>query len=136
VAPPPPYCWPSATNCPGNSTYGSWGEVYVYDNTNPAAPAFLGTFSTPDSRSTRTDGDYTDHNTEVAGNGEFFSSWYSDGIVHWTMDDHGASRQLGQFVPPATDTSAPEVWGVALADGLVLASDIHTGLWIAQPTRS
>jgi hypothetical protein len=102
----------SPGDCPGRSEFGGWGEVYVYDNIDPTRPTFLGTFSTPNSRSTRSDGVYTDHNTEMFGNDQFFSSWYSDGVVWWTMDGHGVSRQLGQFVPSGTPGVPPEVWGV------------------------
>ncbi len=124
----------SPGDCPGESSFGGWGEVYVYDNSDPANPSFLGTFSTPNSRSTRDDGAYTDHNTEAVGDDQFFSSWYSDGIVWWTMDDEGVSNQLGQFVPPGPGGVA-FVWGVHPVRGrsLVLASDITTGLWIVRP---
>jgi hypothetical protein len=125
----------SPGDCPGQSELGGWGEVYVYDNSDPAKPVFLGTFSTPGSRSTRSDGVYTDHNTEVFGTDQFFSSWYSDGIVWWTMDGHGVSRQLGQFVPSGTADVPPEVWGVYIdrVHKVILASDIHNGLWIIKP---
>src|SRR5206468_1517641 len=94
-------------DCPGNtSTFGAWGEVYIYDNTNLAAPAFLGTFSTPNGRSTRTDGSYTDHNTEATAHDRYFSSWYSDGIVWWTLAEHGVTQQRGQFVPPPRPPTA------------------------------
>jgi hypothetical protein len=112
------------------------GEAYVYDDGESANPSFLGTFSTPDSRSERTDGVFTVHNTEVALGRQFFSSWYSDGIVWWTMDGNGASRQLGQFVPPASELEGiPLVWGVYVdhAHNLILASDFGSGLWIVRP---
>jgi hypothetical protein len=116
--------------------FDGYGEAYVYDNADTAKPTFLGTFSTPDSRSTRTDGEFTVHNTEVVLGKQFFSSWYSDGIVWWTMSDSGSSHQLGQFVPPASARfGVPMVWGVYLdsAHDLVLASDMGNGLWIVRP---
>lgn len=124
----------SPGDCPGESAFGAWGEGYVYDNSDPANPAFLGTFSTPNSRSTRDDGAFTIHNTEVVEGDQFFSSWYSDGVVWWTMEDRGESHQLGQFVPPASD-APPLVWGVYPVSGksLILASDIVSGLWIIRP---
>jgi hypothetical protein len=128
----------SPADCPGNTNQvGAWGEVHVYDNSNPAQPTFLGAFSTGDSRSTRADGDFTDHNTEVFGDNQFFSSWYAGGIVWWTMNEQGVSRQLGRFVPPtAADGSLAELWGVSLdpARHVIVASDIRGGLWIIQPT--
>jgi len=125
----------SPSDCPGEPGLDGWGEAYVYDNSDPAHPAFLGTFSTPDSRSTRTDGSFTVHNTEVTLGDQFFSSWYSDGVVWWTMNGQGVSRQLGQFVPPATPGSPPLVWGVFIdsAHDLILVSDITSGLWIVRP---
>jgi hypothetical protein len=66
----------------------------------------------------------------------FFSSWYSEGIVWWTMASNGSSHQLGQFVPPASDRfGVPMVWGVYLDSGqdLILASDMGGGLWIVRP---
>ena len=127
----------SPEDCPGQSAYGGWGEVHVYDNTDPKQPAFLGTFSTGDSRSTRADGEFTDHNTEVARNGQFFSSWYSGGIVWWTMNDHGVSAQHGQFVPPPGNGSPPSVWGVFIdrTHNVILASDMQSGLWIVKPDK-
>ena len=124
----------SPSDCPGESAFGAWGEGYVYDNSDPANPLFLGTFSTPNSRSTRDDGAFTIHNTEVVKANQFFSSWYSDGVVWWTMDDRGVSHQRGQFVPPASD-APPLVWGIYPVSGksLVLASDIVSGLWIVKP---
>jgi hypothetical protein len=124
----------SPGDCPGESAFGGWGEGYVYGNSDPANPVFLGTFSTPNSRSTRDDGAFTIHNTEAVKSNQFFSSWYSDGVVWWTMDEHGVSRQRGQFVPPASD-APPLVWGVFPVSGrsLVLASDIVSGLWIVKP---
>jgi hypothetical protein len=125
----------SPSDC-GDPSLDGWGEAYVYDQSDPANPTFLGTFSTPNSRSERTDGVFTIHNTEVALGRQFFSSWYSDGIVWWTMDEHGASHQLGQFVPPPSETfGIPLVWGVYVdhAHDLILASDFGSGLWIVRP---
>jgi hypothetical protein len=125
----------SPGDCPRSPGLGGWGEVYVYDNSDQAHPSFLGTFSTPNGRSSRADGTFSDHNTEVGHGDQLFSSWYSDGVVWWTMSDQGASRQLGQFVPPPSGTAPPLVWGVAVdsASDLILASDIHSGLWIVRP---
>jgi hypothetical protein len=122
----------SPSDCPGEPGLDGWGEAYVYDNSDPARPTFLGTFSTPNSRSTRSDGSFTVHNTEVTGDDQFFSSWYSDGVVWWTMNEQGVSHQLGQFVPPG---SPPLVWGVSIdsTHDLILASDITSGLWIVRP---
>lgn len=127
----------SPGECPGQANeFGGWGEVHVYDNSDPAHPAFLGTFATDNGRSARADADFTDHNTEVLGDNQFFSSWYAGGIVWWTMTEQGVAHQLGRFAPPAAaDGSLPEIWGVSIdrAHHLILASDITGGLWLVKP---
>ena len=131
----------SPVDCPDNPEFGGWGEVYIYDNRNRAQPRFLSSFSTPNSRSARTDGFYSVHNTEVVGGDQAFSSWYSDGIVWWQLGDFGVADMRGQFVPPpAPDPQGlfpaiPIVWGVYpdRPSDLILASDINSGLWILKP---
>ncbi|MEP6477718.1 MAG: hypothetical protein ABJC60_10655 [Actinomycetota bacterium] len=126
----------SPLDCPGASEFGGFGEAYVYRQSADEHTQFLGTFSTPHSRSSSQGGVYTVHNTEAGNHGQFFSSWYSDGIVWWTMDKDGVSTMRGQFVPKASDTiGIPLVWGVYVQHSrdLVLASDLGSGLWILRP---
>ena len=127
----------SPLDCRRASDFGGFGEAYVYREWADEHTQFLGTFSTPHSRSTSEDGVYTVHNTEAAKHGQFFSSWYSDGVVWWTMNKQGVSRMRGQFVPRASDLiGIPLVWGVYVQHSrdLVLASDLGSGLWILRPT--
>jgi hypothetical protein len=127
----------SPTCCPD---LAGWGEVYVFDNSNPEQTRLVGTFTTKNADSRRNDGLYTVHNTEVwaedADTTQFMSSWYTDGIVWWSMESDGSTTQLGQFVPPRDNGVEPAVWGVyPLPDrGLVLASEFGSGLWILRPT--
>jgi hypothetical protein len=131
----------SPVDCPDNPEFDGWGEVYLYDNRDPAHPRFLSSFSTPNSRSARTDGFYSVHNTEVVNGDQAFSSWYTDGIVWWQIGTGGAATMRGQFVPPAAPDpqglfpTIPIVWGVYpdRASDLILASDINSGLWILKP---
>jgi len=131
----------SPIECKPASKFGGWGEVHIYDNTRRAGTRPLGTFSTADSRSSRTDGFYAVHNTEVVQGDQAFSSWYSDGIVWWELSDPRHPTQRGQFVPPAAADPQgvfpriPIVWGVYPdpGSGLILASDINSGLWILKP---
>lgn len=92
----------------------------------------------------RTDGFYSIHNTERAGSktAQLFSSWYSDGIVWWSVANRRAPVMKGQFVPPPTEDptgyfpSVPLVWGVYpdRSSNLIFASDLNSGLWILRPT--
>lgn len=131
----------SPVECPGEPGLDGWGEVHIFDTRHASSPALVGTFSTRHSRSTRDDGFYSVHNTEVAKGTQAFSSWYSDGIVWWDFADRTNPRQRGQWVPPgAVDPTGifpkvPIVWGVYLDHyrNLVLASDINSGLWILRP---
>lgn len=126
----------SPLDCRRASEFGGFGEAYVYREWADEHTQFLGTFSTPHSRSTSGAGIYTVHNTEAGKHGQFFSSWYSDGIVWWTMDKEGVSTMRGQFVPKASDAiGIPLVWGVYVQHSrdLVLGSDFGSGLWILRP---
>jgi len=126
---------------PKCAQFGGWGEVHVLTN-NRGTPLHLATFSTPNSRSTRKDGFFSVHNTEVVKRTQAFSSWYSDGIVWWTLANPLRPRMRGQFVPPPTEDPqgvfppVPLVWGVFpdRRSDLIFASDLNSGLWILRPT--
>jgi hypothetical protein len=126
----------SSQDCPDDPRWVGGGEVWVYANTS--IPHYVGQFFTPNTHSKRKDGIFTAHNTEVVGGDQFFSSWYSDGLVWWTMDQNGIAHMKGQFVPPAGPEGPPLMWGVypEPQKGLVLGSDILTGLWIVRPVGS
>jgi len=124
--------------------YQGWGEAHVYTNERGGRNRLLSIFSTPNSRSMRTDGFYSIHNTETAGqqSDQMISSWYSDGVVWWSLADRTDPAMRGQFVPPPTEDPTgvfppvPLVWGVYPDRGsdLIYASDINSGLWILRPT--
>ncbi len=121
-----------------------WGEAHVYTNERADSNRLLSIFSTANSRSMRTDGFYSIHNTEAAGarSDQMMSSWYSDGVVWWSLADRRDPVMRGQFVPPPTEDPTgtfppvPLVWGVFPDPNsdLVFASDINSGLWILRPT--
>ena len=83
------------------------------------------------------------HNTEVFGD-RAYSSWYSHGIVALDVSDPTDPAMVGLATPTASGKKkaafGPDrfamVWGVAIdaERGLVLASDMRTGLWIFRPT--
>lgn len=82
------------------------------------------------------------HNTEVFGD-RAYSSWYSHGIVALDVSDPTRPAMVGLATPTASGKKKPAfgrdkfavVWGVAIDEerGLVLASDMRTGLWIFRP---
>jgi hypothetical protein len=123
--------------------FQGWGEAWVYTNED-RANQLLSVFSTPNSRSMRTDGFFSIHNTEAAGarHRQMFSSWYSDGIVWWSLAHRRNPVMKGQFVPPPTEDPTgtfppvPLIWGVYVdpQSDLIYASDINSGLWILRPT--
>jgi hypothetical protein len=123
--------------------YQGWGEAHIYTN-HRGDNRLLSIFSTRNSRSMRTDGFYSIHNTESAGSrrAQMFSSWYTDGIVWWSLVNRRNPVKKGQFVPPPTEDptgtfpAVPIVWGVYPdpASNLIFASDINSGLWILRPT--
>ncbi|MEP6526828.1 MAG: hypothetical protein ABJA86_06655 [Nocardioidaceae bacterium] len=123
--------------------YQGWGEAHIYTN-HRGDNRLLSIFSTRDSRSMRTDGFFSIHNTESAGSrrAQMFSSWYTDGIVWWSLVHRRDPVMKGQFVPPPTEDptgtfpAVPIVWGVYPdpVSNLIFASDINSGLWILRPT--
>ncbi len=123
--------------------FQGWGDAYVYTN-RTGDNRLLSIFSTPDSRSSRSDGFYSVHNTERAGRQrtQMISSWYSDGVVWWSLRHRRHPKMMGQFVPPPTEDPTgffppvPIVWGVYpdRSSNLIFASDINSGLWILRPT--
>ncbi len=126
--------------CPDTPGQVGFGEVHVFDNSDPAHTTLLGTFFTKNTHTNPPLGEYSAHNTEIwsemaESSVEFMSSWYSDGIVWWRMGQDGTATQLGQFVPGRSG-GLPFTWGVAPVPdrNLVVASDIGSGLWIVRPT--
>ena len=87
------------------------------------------------------------HNTEVSGD-IAYSAWYSNGVVALDLSPlaespPGAPELVGQFAPRGARSrtdfihgGVPVVWGVAIRprDGTMFVSDVHSGLWIIQPT--
>ena len=123
-----------------------WGFQRVFDVRDLSRPVQVGTFATRSSRprprgGVRRDGVYSVHNNVIVGNVEVVS-WYSAGVRVVSLADPRRPREVGYFVPPARRDPrrfwlAPNgnrrfahVWGVSVADGLIFASDINSGLWI------
>jgi hypothetical protein len=109
------------------------GLPVYYDISRPSQPRQLGTFSVEGSE------DSTVHDPKVRGNTTFFS-WYDLGVVAARSANPSQPRLRAQFVPD-TDYINPDffctepcaqVWGVALHRGLVLASDMNSGLYVLR----
>jgi hypothetical protein len=129
------------------------GVPVLYDVAHPRTPRRLGTFRLPGaalaaghrlggSLSYRGSVDLTDsvHDAKVAGNRAFFS-WYNQGVVAADVSNPRRPRFLARFMPkPARDPdvllcpgrSCTAVWGVFVAPGYLLASDLNSGLWVLR----
>jgi hypothetical protein len=134
----------------GSGSQASWTFQRVFDTSSLAQPRLLSTFATEsavpgaDGR-VATDGVYSVHNAVIEGDLEY-ASWYSDGVRVVDLADPRRPREVAWFVPPpssARQTAAtartgrrdmPVVWGVHPWKGLVLASDMNSGLWVFRVT--
>jgi hypothetical protein len=134
----------------GSGSRASWTFQRVFDTSSLERPQLLSTFATEsavpgkDGR-VATDGVYSVHNAVVQGDLEY-ASWYSDGVRVVDLADPRRPREVAWFVPPPSSprqTAAtaqngrrdmPAVWGVYPWKGLVLASDMNSGLWILRVT--
>jgi hypothetical protein len=121
--------------------WDGWGDLQIWDISDPANPTFVSQFATANAASKRTDGFFSIHNTEVLHGNLLAASWYSDGIRLIDISQPADPREVGSFVPPATPDPTgffppvPNVWGVWPHRGnIVLASDINSGLWILKVT--
>jgi hypothetical protein len=130
----------------GSGSRGSWTFQRVFDTSSLERPRLLSTFATEsavpgkDGR-VATDGLYSVHNAVVKGDLEYVS-WYSDGVRVVDLADPRRPREVAWFVPPPTSPrqtvatarngrrDMPVVWGVYPWKGMVLASDMNSGLWI------
>jgi hypothetical protein len=134
----------------GNGSRASWTFQRVFDTSSLAHPKLLSTFATEsavpgkDGR-VATDGIYSVHNAVIKGD-RSYASWYSDGVRVVDLSDPGRPQEVAWFVPPPTSprqTAAtaqggrrdmPVVWGVLPWKGMVLASDMNSGLWVFRVT--
>lgn len=122
---------------------GVWGFQRIFDVSDLSNPRQISRFATENGLEPRLDGRYTAHNPMVRGR-LMFSAWYSDGVRVVNLADPANPREVGFFVPPPTadpqgffvapdgTVEHPLVYGVFVHRGLVLASDMPTGLWIIK----
>lgn len=109
-------------------TAGPWGFTRIWDVADPSNPVEVGRFATENALSGRTDGDYSVHNPVVHGS-RLYLSHYSDGLRVVDISDPRSPREVANFLPPV---ESPHVHGVAVADGLVVITDSHGGLFVLR----
>ncbi|MDP9382246.1 MAG: hypothetical protein M3Q29_19310, partial [Chloroflexota bacterium] len=85
----------------------------------------------------RTDYFYAAHHPVVAGN-TLYLSWYSDGVRVLDLSHPASLQEIAWFVPPDTrdpfsiSPNRALVWGVVVDRGLVMVSDINSGLYVLR----
>ena len=135
-----------------------WGFLRIFDLASRDAAGSLvqvGEFRTQNSlKSKVSNGLYSVHHTAVnatwGGSSKVAVSWYSDGvrILDLTPVRTGSSRipaETAFFVPPAANDpvgscaclgNSAFVWGVVVTDdGLIVISDMNSGVWVLRETR-
>ena len=128
----------------GPSIETGYGYLRVYDYANLAKPVQIGSYRTPNSLGTGSQGsgDFVIHNPFVVGT-DVYVSWYSDGVRILDARDPRNVREVGHFVPPAGQnpvkpsqrsvlSQTAQVWGVVVDGGVIYASDMNSGLWILK----
>lgn len=121
---------------PGEAT---WGYVRLWDIRDPSKPVQVGRFATPATSQFPLPrrGWFSVHNPFVHGN-RLYASWYSEGVRVIDITDPKAPREIAHFLPPVDPVTPtplgpfPLVWGVVRHNGLILMSDMQTGLWIVR----
>jgi hypothetical protein len=128
----------------GQGAAATWTFQRIYDTRRLDRPVLVGTFATEDAVPGRDGrlgrpGVYSVHNAVIEGTREYVS-WYSAGVRVVDLADPRRPRELAWFVPPAAAgrvaagsfevDPAPLVWGVYPYRGVVLASDMRSGLWV------
>lgn len=123
----------------------TWGFVRLWDIRDRAHPVQVGSFATPNTLQYPPEqpAAYTAHNPAVRGN-RLYVAWYADGVRVVALSDSARPREIGHFMPPFIPGTAlpadwgpwgllgdhPVVLGVVEHRGLILLSDIQSGLWI------
>lgn len=118
-----------------------WGYGHIYDISDKANPVELATLKMPSTTQFPPPGpgDFTIHDPKIR-NQILYTSWYTEGVVIWDIEDPASPKRIGQFIPPekAEDPLGVfypgeefvEIWGVDIGSGYVVASDMNTGLWV------
>lgn len=109
------------------------GLPRLWNIANPARPWLVSTFTLPGAAETSV------HDPKVRGNTLYFS-WYNFGVVAVDMSDPTHPHKVAQWIPNTPyinpdyfcEEACADVWGVFLHNGLVLASDLNSGLYVLR----
>jgi hypothetical protein len=118
--------------------YGGWGDLRLWDVRDPAHPVQVGRFATEEAHDAAApaDGLWSVHNPVISGS-TLFASWYSAGVRVVDISTPSAPREVAAWAGEGRPSDAPavDVWGVAVRDDLVLASDRGYGLYVLRLVR-
>jgi len=118
--------------------FGGYGDLRVWNVGDPAHPAQVGRYATPEARdpSAASGGLWSAHNPVVQGD-TLYASWYNDGVRVVDLSKPQAPRELAAWRGEDRPAGAPavDIWGVAVRGDLVLASDRAYGLYVLRLTR-
>jgi hypothetical protein len=124
----------------------TWGFVWLWDIRNPTWPRRVGRFATPATRQfPPRQGWFTAYRPVVRGN-RLYVSWCTDGVRVVDIADPERPREIAHFIPPNLGAASPYpqpgtpgpygafpmTWGATEHHGLILVSDMRTGLWILR----
>jgi hypothetical protein len=127
---------------PGVAT---WGVVRLWNIEDRAKPVQIGTFATPAARQYPPPGPGLFLATYAFVRGHrAYVSWLTDGVHVLDIADPAHPREIAHFVPPFVRGETricsgglacgawPAVWEVVEHNGLILANDTQSGLWILR----
>jgi hypothetical protein len=120
-----------------------WGNVRIWDYSDPTSPVLASEFDTVCSKTPRADicdprGTYSVHNVVVEGNKAYFS-WYSDGVLILDISDPYNPVEIARFSGRGEEFEMQnggiqDVWGIWKEPGKpwLYASDRNGGLYILK----
>ena len=122
-------------------TRGEWGGLHVVDNTDPAKPSHLSTYRSPTAGVYPPPdiGLYSVHHATAAGNKVAVAA-NSDGVRVLDISNPATPVELGSFVPADRPDPTGQIPGKALVQGVafagryIVASDVHSGLYVLALT--
>lgn len=115
-----------------DETFGPpWGRLRLVDIQDPANPAQVGSFDTPNSAA-GTPGEqyaYTIHNplADDRDPNRAYLAWYADGVRLLDVSDASRPVELASWVP-----RGGMIWNVSFMGDLLLAGDINNGLYLLR----